>query len=176
MDLYWDLRKEKEKIGSYVKLSKLTGVNRNTLQQMGRGERRGSLKVNLVHVRKLAKYFGVPEDSFTYDGKEINLTYKNSGIKNPNTTTTNWYVPKIQKENTPITWGSKQGALGLLKKMFIGYGVDKTVIPHWYIDKEDEMVEDMRQEGYLIEYYYTDRENKNEEIACDGYVVLVGRV
>ena len=101
---------------------------------------------------------------------------KNSGIKNPNTTTTKGYVPRIQKENTPITWGSKQGALGLLKKMFVGYGVDKTVIPYWYIDKEDEMVEDMRQEGYLIEYYYTDRENKNEEIACDGYVVLVGRV
>ena len=43
MDLYWDLRKEKEKekIGSYVKLAKLTGVNRDALtivtgKQIGR--------------------------------------------------------------------------------------------------------------------------------------------
>ena len=95
MDLHWDLFKEKEKVGSYVKLSKLIGVNKNTLQQLGRGARKDSRKVNLVHIRKLAAYFGVPEDSFTYDGKRINLTYKNSGVRNPKTTTNKWYVPKV---------------------------------------------------------------------------------
>ena len=176
MDLHWDLYKEKEKVGSYVKLSKLVGVNKNTLQQLGRGARKDSRKVNLVHMRKLAKYFGVPEDSFTYDGKKINLTYRNSGLKNPNTTTTNWYVPKVKNEVVTHTWGSKKKAMWLLKRMFDMYGYDKTIIPNWYIGREEEMVEDMKNEGYKIEYYYTDRDNSIEEIACDGYVILVGRI
>ena len=176
MDLYWDLRKEKEKIGSYVKLSKLVGVNKNTLQQLGRGARKDGRKVNLVHIKKLATYFGVPEDSFTYDGKKINLTYKYSGVRNPKTTTNKWYVPKVKNEEVTHTWGSKKKAVGLLKRMFEMYCVDKTIIPNWYIGREEEMVEDMKNEGYKIEYYYTDRDNSIEEIANDGYVVLVGRV
>ena len=97
-------------------------------------------------------------------------------MRNPKTTTNKWYVPKVKNEVVTHTWGSKKKAIRLLKRMFDMYGYDKTVLPNWYMDKEEEMVEDMRQEGYLIEYYYTDRDNSIEEIANDGYVVLVGRV
>ena len=60
--------------------------------------------------------------------------------------------------------------------MFDIYKVEKTVIPNWYIFRETEMVEDMKAEGYKIEYYYKDQKQQNGKIWNNGYVDLVGRI
>ena len=175
MDLHYDIIAEKERAGSYIKLGKLIGMDESPLQKWGQGKKE-NINVSFKNLSKLSKYYGVAIEDFRYKGQRINkIDYKGSGIEDPNKVIRT-YKPKPVKPEKVKGYSSRKKAMEFLKTMFDIYKVEKTVIPNWYIFREAEMVEDMKAEGYKIEYYYTEQKQQNGKIWNNGYVELVGRI
>lgn len=156
--------------GTYREVAKVTGLSITTISKIINN--RPIKKVSLDNYNKLVKFYN--RDDLLLNDTDLVVDYRGSGIENPN-------KPKrVRKEKRGVVekyknFSSRQKAIEFLKKMFDVYREKKTVIPNWYIYREDKMVEDMRNEGYDIQYYYINQKEKEGNTWSNGYVELIGR-
>lgn len=156
------LEAKKEEGVSKLGIFREIGVSKSPIYRALSGE--SGLQIDTY--QKLKQYF---KQDFTINGKPVRVNKAHmtvTTIRGTKKTVQKRKNSQYNRKKKPLVIGTEEAAIALLLKMLKTY--EKTIIPSYFVGKEDKMVSILEGYDIHIKWYYTDGDSNPDR--RDGYV------